>query len=203
MFKVFLNLFSILSLVCAGLLLTLCANQWLDYAQNDIQDEVPSIIEIFKSIGDIQIENEQEKEFPLVSQASEYALIIDPPKPPEAKVEEKPQPRITQPPALASRPSAKFKLLSTSYNRDRPEDSVALISEPGKGEHWAKVGDFIGNFVLEEIKSGVIIYRYGNQANEMAVEIKPPVRIVKEHVPTFDQTQGRRQVERKSILELE
>ena len=63
---------------------------------------------------------------------------------------------------------------------------------------------FIGNFVLEEIKSGVIIYRYGNQANEMAVEIKPPVRIVKEHVPPIGlSTQGQRQVERKSILGLE
>ena len=74
----------------------------------------------------------------------------------------------------------KFKLLSTSYNRDRPEDSVALISEPGKGEHWAKVGDIIGNFVLERIESGVIIYRYGNQVNEMAVEMKTPVRIAQE-----------------------
>ena len=181
MLKLLLNLFSIISLVCAGFVLTLCANQWFMYAQNNEQDEEPTIVEIFKGLGNILKESEQEKIFPLVSQAGEFALIIDPPKPPEAKVDEKPQPRITPSPvALAPKPSAKFKLLSTSYNRDRPEDSVALISEPGKGEHWAKVGDIIGNFVLEEIKSGVIIYRYGNQANEMAVEIKPPVRIVKE-----------------------
>jgi hypothetical protein len=165
----------------------LCANQWFMYAQNNEQDEEPTIVEIFKSIGDIQIENEQEKESPLVSQAGEYALIINPPKPPNVKKPEPLQPRITQPPvAYAPKPSAKFKLLSTSYNRDQPEDSVALISEPGKGEHWAKVGDIIGNFVLEEIKSGVIIYRYGSQANEMAVETKPPVRIVKEHVPHLE-----------------
>ena len=150
------------------------------YAQNNEQIEGISIVEIFKSIGNIPKEIEQEKISPLVSQAGEYALIINPPKPPEEKRIE-PQPRITQPPvAFAPKLSAKFKLLSTSYNRDRPEDSVALISEPGKGEHWAKVGDIIGNFVLEEIKSGVIIYRYDNQANEMAVEMKPPVRIVKE-----------------------
>ena len=181
MLKILLNLFSILSLVCAGLVLVLCANQWSMYAQSNIQAEGPSIVELFKSLDKFPKENEQERVSPLVSQASEYALIINPPKPPEVKKEEPLQPRITQPPvAYAPKPSAKFKLLSTSYNRDRPEDSVALISEPGKGEHWAKVGDIIGNFVLEEIKSGVIIYRYGSQANEMAVEMKPLVRIAQE-----------------------
>jgi len=64
-----------------------------------------------------------------------------------------------------------------------------LIDEPGKGEHWAKAGDNIGNFVLERIEPGIIIYRYGNsfdqealdrQVSEMAVEMKPPVRIAKE-----------------------
>ena len=148
MLKYLLNLFSIVALICAGLLLTLCANQWFMYAQNNEQVEEPSIVEIFKGIGNISKENEQEKESPLVSQAGEYALIINPPKPPQVvKKVEPSQPRITPPPvALAPRPSAKFKLLSTSFNRDRPEDSVALISEPGKGEHWAKVGDFIVSF---------------------------------------------------------
>ena len=84
-----------------------------------------------------------------------------------------------------------------------------MIDEPGKGEHWAKVGDFIGNFVLEKIESGTIIYRYGSQVSEMAVENNPPVRIVQQNVPKvesappFDQTQGRRQVKRKSILGLD
>ena len=34
MLKTLLNLFSILSLVCAGLVLMLCANQWLEYAHS-------------------------------------------------------------------------------------------------------------------------------------------------------------------------
>ena len=186
-------------MVCTGLVLMLCANQWFMYAPRNEQEEGLSIVEIFKNIGDVSKESEQEKISPLVSQAGEYALIINPPKPPELKKEGSPQPKITQPPvAYAPKPSAKFKLLSTSYNRDRPEDSVALISEPGKGEHWAKVGDIIGNFVLEEIKSGVIIYRYGDQANEMAVETKPPVRIARESVPPIGLS-----TERKSILGLE
>ena len=189
MLKTLLNLFSILSLVCAGLFLTLCANQWLEYAHNDIQDESPSIVEIFKSSGNILKESEQNKVSPLVSQAGEFALVINPPKPPVVKIEEKPQPEVTPPVFRAPKPSATFKLLSTSYNRDRPEDSVALVSEPGKDEHWAKAGDNIGNFVLERIEPGIIIYRYGSsfdqealdrQVSEMAVEMKPPVRIAKE-----------------------
>ena len=68
-----------------------------------------------------------------------------------------------------------------------------MIDEPGKGEHWAKVGDFIGNFVLDRIEHGSIVYRYGNQVSEMAVEMRPPVHIA-ELVP---------QVEKKSILGLE
>ena len=156
-------------------------------------------------------ENEQERVSPLVSQAGDYALIIDPPKPLEIVKKVEPQTKVTpSPPANAPRPSARFKLLSTSCNRDRPEDSVALIDEPGKGEHWAKVGDIIGNFVLERIEPGIILCRYGSsfhqealdwQANEMAVETKPPVRITRESVPPFGlSTQGRRQVKRKSIL---
>ncbi len=201
MLKALLYLFSIITLVCAAGLFVLCSNQWLGYAHNDIQNVEPSIIGIFKSLGNVSKENSHERVSPLVSQAGEFALIIDPPKPlaPPEKIVE--SPKIVQPVALAPRPSARFKVLSTSYNRDRPEDSVALVSEPGRGEHWAKVGDFIGNFVLEKIEPGVIIYRYGRQVSEMAVEMKPPVRIAKEHIPPIGlSTQGRRQVERKSIL---
>lgn len=190
MLKTLLNLFSIVALVCAVLVLALCANQWLEFVHNDIQLEGPSIVEIFKSLGNISNNNNQERVSPLVSQAGDFALIIDPPKPPEVARVEQPEPKITPPVFRSPRPSAKFRLLSISYNRDRPEDSVALIDEPGKGEHWAKVGDFIGNFVPEKIEPGIIIYRYGSKTNEMTVEMKPPARIA-QLVP---------QVEHKSIL---
>ncbi|MBN2589463.1 MAG: hypothetical protein JXA96_06350 [Sedimentisphaerales bacterium] len=184
-------------------MLVLCANQWFVYTHNDMQNDGYSIVDVFQNSGNIVIESDQERVSPLVSQAGEFALIIDQPKPPKVvKKIEPPQPKvIPSPPDNAPRLSAKFKLLSTSYNRDRPEDSVALIDEPGKGEHWAKVGDFIGNFILEP---GTIIYRYGNsfdpqetlrstqrlstgdrQANEMAVEINQPVRIAQERKSTI------------------
>jgi hypothetical protein len=177
--KILLYLFSISTLVCAGLVFVLCADQWLEYAHNNEQDTEISIVENFQNIRDTPKTGEQEKVSPLVSQSGEFALIIDPPKPPAPPEEKKVEsPKIVQPIVSAPRPlSARFKVLSTSCNRDRPEDSVALVSEPGKGEHWVKKGDLIGNFVLEKIEPGSIVYRYGNQVNEMAVEMKPPVRI--------------------------
>ena len=60
-----------------------------------------------------------------------------------------------------------------------------MISEPGRGEHWAKAGDIIGNFILERIEPGSIIYRYGSQSSEMTVETRPPVRIAKEQPIEF------------------
>ena len=157
MLKTLLNSFSLISLVCAGLMLMLCANQWFIYAHNGIQNKEPSIIEKFQSLGDVPKENNQDKVFPLVSQAGDYALIINPPAPQEVKVEEKPQTKVAPAVVVAPRLSVKFKLLSISYNRDRPEDSVALVDEPGKDEHWAKAGDNIGNFVLERIEPGILI----------------------------------------------
>ena len=197
MLKTLLNLFSILSLVCAGLVLSLCANQWLEYAHNNTQYDGPSIIEKFQNLGELHKESNQEQVSPLINQSSEFALIIDPPKPPAPPTEiknETPKPKVIPPPAYAPRPTARFRLLATSCNRDRPEDSVALIDEPGKDEHWAKVGDFIGNFVLDRIEPGSIVYRYGNQVSEMNVEMKPPVRKAQQNLP---------EVERKSILGLE
>ena len=80
---------------------------------------------------------------------------------------------------------------------------MALVSEAGRGEHWVKKGDPIANFVLERIESSSIIYRYGSQTREMNVEMRPPVRIAELVPPICLSTQGRRQVERKSILGLE
>jgi hypothetical protein len=134
--KTLLYLFSLLTLICAGLVLMLCANQWLQYAHKDTKDERPLIVEKFQSMGNLHRDSYQDKISPLVRHSSEFALIIDPPKPPappEIKAES-PQPKVT-PTAFAPRPSARFRLLATSYNRDRPEDSVALVSEPGRGEH--------------------------------------------------------------------
>ncbi|MBN2588425.1 MAG: hypothetical protein JXA96_01065, partial [Sedimentisphaerales bacterium] len=74
---------------------------------NDMQHEGHSIVDVFQDSGNIVIESDSERVSPLVSQAGEFALIIDPPKPPEVvKKVELPQPKVTpSPPTYAPRPS--------------------------------------------------------------------------------------------------
>jgi len=179
--KTLLYMFGVMSLVCAGIVFYFSAEKWSQFAVNNEPIPKESIIEKFKQLDNLQAQNDKEVVSPLVKQSGEYALIINPPAPPKPKEEPKEliKPREFQLP----RTSPKFKILATSCNRTRPEDSIALISEPGRGEHWVKVGDPIGRFVLEKIEHGSIIYRYGNQSSEMAVETKPPVRIAQERKP--------------------
>ena len=164
--------------------MTLCAQKLPQLIAANEQETQASIVDEFHSLGKITVQD-KDADSPLVKQSGEFASIINPPPPPEPpKIKEvKEPPKITRP--VLSRVTAKFKLLATSCNRARPEDSVALIDEPGKGEHWAKVGDIIGNFVLERIEPGSIIYRNGNQSSEMAVEVKPPVRIAQERTKSI------------------
>ena len=93
--KTLLNLFSILSLVCAGLVFTLCANQWLVYAHNDMRNDGRSIVDVFQNSGNIVIKSDLGKVSPLMSQANDFTLIIDPPKPPEVVKTVEPQPKAT------------------------------------------------------------------------------------------------------------
>ena len=183
MLKKLLYIFGVLSLVCAGVVFYLCASQWSQCFQISEIDIEPTIIEIFKSSGLHANKINQETVSPLVKQSMDFALLINPPKPTESNDEPKEvvKPKDIRPPRI----TPKFKLLATSCNRDKPEDSIALISEPGRGDHWAKAGDIIGNFILERIEPGSIIYRYGSQSSEMTVETRPPVRIAKEQPIEF------------------
>jgi hypothetical protein len=112
--------FSIVALACAWLILILCINQRLKYAHNKEEDKEISIIEKFQNMGDTQITDNKEKVSSLVSQSGEFAFIIDPPKPPVPPEEKKVEsPKIVLPVVSAPRPlSARFKVLSTSCNRD-------------------------------------------------------------------------------------
>lgn len=50
---------------------------------------------------------------------------------------------------------------------------MALISETGSEKdtgRWVKEGAQLGQFVIHEIRRGVVIYRDGDQLREMAVE---------------------------------
>jgi len=66
--------------------------------------------------------------------------------------------------------TAKFTLHATSYYATSPEESMALIDEPGKGLHWVRQGTQVGYIVIHEIRTGMIILRNGKRIQEMRVE---------------------------------
>ena len=159
----------------------------------------PNIVERFEKICDKQ-NNPAEESSPLVVQARAFASYLNPPPP--SKEEEKKlfateqtpsqnTTKIPKPPA----PSAKFKVLGTSYYPNQPERSMALVWQPGSQdgyERWVKEGSRLGHFVVYKIKRGVVVYRDNQQRTyEMAIERKITNNsLVKKHIPSLTIAQG-------------
>lgn len=125
----------------------------------------------------------QEGVFPLVKQAEIFALYLNPPQTQESKntliSKSRQMKSISNSTSLETTP--KFKLLATIHYRLKPEESMALVSEPGSGTHWIKRGEHLGHFVIENIKRGIVIYRNGDQLGEVVVDKRIPVHV--ERVP--------------------
>jgi hypothetical protein len=76
---------------------------------------------------------------PLVEQANAFALYLNPPPPPPKKI--KPKPIKQETPTVEvvreipkpREPKPKFRVVFTSFYEARPEMSLALIDEVGKG----------------------------------------------------------------------
>ena len=147
--------------------------------------ESPGAVECFREMRDSRESKEPNKEDPpLVRHAKVLAMLIDPPQPkgasPVIRQTAKVEPRapIVRPP----NPSPKFTVRGISYNASRPDDSIALIWEPGIGLHWIRQGARIGHLVVEKIEPGALVYRNGEQLNEMPIErMKTPVHLVRTH----------------------
>jgi len=105
---------------------------------------------------------------PLVKQAADFARYLNPPPPPPPPPSET---TAAAAPAPAAPVSVKFDLLGVSYFALHPEQSFALIDEPGKGLYWIKQGSSVGHLVIEKIGDGTIIIRDGQKTSEMAVKV--------------------------------
>ncbi len=102
---------------------------------------------------------------PLVKQAQAFANFLNPPKP-------EPSPEERQA-ALEIRPQVvtpKFTLVGTSINTARPEMSMALIDEPGKGTYWVKQASQVGHLTIEQIKSGLVVVSDSGRTSEIVAE---------------------------------
>ncbi len=120
---------------------------------------------------------------PLVQAAAAYALILNPPPPPPPKAPP-PSERITSTqPAPPVPVTPKFNLVGTSYYAGRPELSLALIDEPGKGLNWVRQGSTVGHLTIEQIKDGSIIIKSGQSTSEMNVTVSQPWRSLLKNPP--------------------
>jgi hypothetical protein len=196
-----LQALTVLAFVSAVAVFALCAGQWPQgtSASEQIERNLgPPVIERFRQAGLAKAGNGQQTQSALVRQAEAFALYLNPPPPP--KSEEIPatkriskQTKQTIPAAIATKVTPKFRLVGTSYYRSRPEESMALVSEPGSGTRWIKQGARLGHFVLEKVERGTIVYRQGDRLREMVVDTKVPVDIAvaRQTNPASDQTSTR------------
>jgi hypothetical protein len=112
---------------------------------------------------------------PLVQQAKKFAAYLKPPPPPPPS-----PPRSSRAPARPEGPvSVKFNLLGTSYYPQRPELSLALIDEPGKGLRWIRQSSKIGYLVVEEVKDGKVVIRDGTRTYEIEPKRTPRRSLVR------------------------
>jgi hypothetical protein len=118
---------------------------------------------------------------PLVQQARDFAKYLNPPPPPKPK---RPAPaRSSRPAVRPQKVSARFELLGTSYYALRPEMSLALIDEPGRGLRWIRQSSKIGHLVVEEVKDGRVVIRDGTRTYELQAERVPKRNLVKSESP--------------------
>lgn len=166
-----LYIISLIALISAGVLFVACGMLWLRGVPHGKDNPEISIADKFRKIKSPDNKGNRVDTTPLVKQATTYALYLNPPKPPAPKQVPRPQQTVQKPVVI----TPKFRLLSTSYYRSNPDKSLALVSEPGKGDHWIQKDERLGHFIVESVKDGAIVYRDGNQSHEMKVIVQNAV----------------------------
>ncbi len=165
-----LRIMSILAVALVGILVVFSV-VFGARSDKDVEELLgePDIIEKFnKSAGNKSTRGPSEVS-PLVKQARAFALYLDPPKPPA------PRPVTGRTTNVVRRPSAtpKFTVVATSYSSSRPEMSMALIDEPGKGRTWIRQSGTVGHLLIQEVKDGVVIVKDNSGTFELKAEQKP------------------------------
>lgn len=167
----FVQMLGVLALLCAGIVFALCSGQF-QAAPEVRQDAELSIIEKFARSGRTGGQTGRQAPSPLIQQAQAFAVCLDPPvllkQFPKAALPENKHVAIERPNVTSVEVSPKFELHGISYYRSKPEESMALVWEPGGGYRWIKQGATLGHFVVEDVRSTSVIYRDGRRTHEMA-----------------------------------
>ncbi len=147
------------------------------YSDEHLEESLdsPGVIEKFnKNVGN-KAKTGRNEISPLVQQAGKFALYLDPPKPKMPRTPtESGASGVTRGPAV----TPKFKVLGTSYYKGKPELSLALIDEPGKGLHWVRQSGEVGHFLIEQIKDGIVVFKDGKSTFELEAEQKPEISLL-------------------------
>ena len=131
----------------------------------------PGAVEAFSAArGQAQSDKENQIS-PLVKEAADLGHYLNPPPPPKPVSMPTAAPGGSGPeqPAPSGPVSAKFNLIGTSYFASHPEQSLALIDEPGKGLQWIRQGGTVNRLVIEKVSDGSITIRDGQRTFEMNV----------------------------------
>jgi hypothetical protein len=115
-----------------------------------VPGEIPAI-EKFQMLESSRQRKNQTIVSPLVKQAASYASYLNPPKPKTPITNSSPKVNTASVHHIQNT-TPKFRLLATIFYRSSPEESLALVSEPGKGDHWVGKGERLGHFVVERIE---------------------------------------------------
>ena len=127
----------------------------------------PGVIEKFKENTGNRTQIPTNQVPPLVQQAQDFALILNPPRPEHPRNIGKNNNvarTIVEPPPILS---PKFTVEGTSYYKQNPALSLALINEPGKGTYWVRQSSIVNHLLIEQVKDGVVIVKNGEETFEL------------------------------------
>ena len=171
-----LRIMSVLAVALAAVLVVFSVVIFGARGDKDIEELLgePGVIEKFNNSAGNKTTRGTNQVSPLVQQAGAFALYLNPPKP------QAPRPVKGRTSTIKRAPSAtpKFKVMGTSYNKGRPESSIALIDEPGKGLHWVRQSSMVGHLLIEEIKDGIVVIKDNNGTFELKTEETPHVSLL-------------------------
>ena len=146
-------------------------------SDKDIEEllDEPSVIEKFNNSTGNKATRGANQVSPLVQQAGAFALYLNPPKPTTPT-----RPVTSRTASVIRGPSVmpKFKVMGTSYYKGRPELSMALIDEPGKGSNWVRQSSTVGHLLIQEVKDGVVVVKDNNGTFELKAEQKPHISLL-------------------------
>jgi hypothetical protein len=151
------------------LLVVVPANRGTDPKIEEFLKTPGSIDKFTAAKGQRPAKNESQTS-PLVKYAADFATILNPPPPPPPPSADANKAKSGPAPPVPV--AVKFDLVGTSFYATKPEKSLALINEPGKGLYWIKQGGSVGHLVIERVGDGIITVRDGQRTSEMTVKVE-------------------------------